>query len=80
MKSTIQSALLPFVLSAAFSGCFLFGSNDPEPLALGDVCQGHSTEFVTQFPNGLGVTSQDCAESENGEWIDGRCYCHGSFE
>lgn len=72
--------LFTFIAVLSFAGCSWFGGNDPEPLEFGDPCADRANEFVTQFPNGIGVTSSECVESETGEWIEGRCYCHGSFE
>ena len=63
-----------FALLLATTGCN--GEGDPDPSDT-DVCEGHANEYVTQHDDGLGVTFEDCTASERGEWIDGRCYCHG---
>lgn len=59
------------------AGCSFFGGDDGDTPAEGEVCADAFNRYVTQHPNGLGVTSTQCAASERGEWIDGRCYCHG---
>lgn len=63
-------SLLPIVL---LGGCYL---NSSSPKTEVDVCAGVRGRYVSQDEDGIGVTSESCAESSRGEWIDGRCYCH----
>ncbi|MEM8486991.1 MAG: hypothetical protein AAF564_15675 [Bacteroidota bacterium] len=62
--------------SLAFVGCSWFGPEDK--IDFGDPSEDRAHEFVSQLPRGLGVTRGDCDQSENGEWIAGASYCHGS--
>lgn len=62
------------------AGCSLFGGEDSNPRVEQDVCEDAFNRFVTQHANGLGVTSEECVASERGQWIEGRCYCHGVNE
>lgn len=73
---TSSARLLFLLLVLGTAGCSGEDELGPGP-ELGDVCEGHANEYVTQHDNGLGVTFDDCTASERGEWIDGRCYCHG---
>lgn len=74
-----SSFLLRFTVAmflvVGLAGCSWFGPEDK--IDFGDPCEDRAHEFVSQLPSGLGVTQSDCNESENGEWIDGQCYCHG---
>ena len=55
-------------------GCSIFEAND-DPSRQDGVCTGVSHDFAdTVYPE---VTPAQCEESGSGEWIDGRCYCHG---
>ena len=80
LKSGIRSRLVSFLMVCMMISlqacCQVFGECG-ESAAQEDVCAGKSNVFVRQDSNGLGITGSICAESENGTWIDGRCYCHG---
>lgn len=69
-----KASLLIFAAGWMLQGCFLSG---PGSAKLKDPCEDARNRFVTQHGDGTGVTSEECRESEHGEWIDGRCYCHG---
>lgn len=62
----------------AGSGCSMFtdGEGDIRE-STEDVCEDAYNRFVSQGSGGLGVTQDQCIASERGQWIEGRCYCHG---
>lgn len=62
------------------SGCSFFGEGGGSEPETQDVCEGVFHSFITQHDNGLGITSDECVDSARGEWLDGRCYCHGVDE
>ncbi len=83
-EPAILSGLLRLALLACVcvgtAGCSLFDGDSDRSDSLREVCEDAFNRFVTQHPNGLGVTSEQCVASERGQWIEGRCYCHGRNE
>ena len=70
----ILTALMLVLALLMVEGCFYGQGNTPETP---DVCEGVFNDFVSQDREGIGVTSSRCIDSERGDLIDGRCYCHG---
>ncbi|HEX7069703.1 MAG TPA: hypothetical protein VF190_02810 [Rhodothermales bacterium] len=78
MKGSLRALIVGIAIVVA-SGCSIFGGeNDGPRPRTGDVCADRFNQFVSQDEDGLGVTSEQCAESVRGQWIVGEgCYCHG---
>ena len=72
----IASFVSMLILSVTFAlaGCSLFNSDDD-----GDSNEGVCTDVFNAYADTFypEVTRTQCEATERGEWIDGRCYCHG---